>query len=103
MIGIFFVKECILRKKAAALAYEEYKDYAPRVVASGQGKIAEAIIAKANEYQIPLFCNAELVDSLIKMDINSNVPPELYQAVVDVFIWLQNAQNASHISKNGLV
>ncbi len=88
-----------MNKKAAALAYEEYKDHAPRVVASGKGKIAEAIIAKANEYQIPLFCNAELVDSLVKMEINDNVPQELYQAVVDVFIWLQNVENGSHISK----
>lgn len=31
-----------MRKKAAALAYDEYKDHAPRVIASGQGKIAEA-------------------------------------------------------------
>ncbi|MWV62905.1 flagellar biosynthesis protein FlhB [Helicobacter saguini] len=89
-----------MRKKAAALAYEEYKDHAPKVVASGQGMIAEAIIKKANEFNIPLFCNAELVDSLVKMDINSNVPPELYQAVVDVFIWLQNAENKASISKN---
>lgn len=88
-----------MRKKAAALAYNEYKDHAPRVVASGQGKIAEAIIAKANEYKIPLFCNAELVESLVKMDVNSNVPQELYKAVVDVFIWLQNTENKSHISK----
>ncbi|EEO25009.1 MULTISPECIES: EscU/YscU/HrcU family type III secretion system export apparatus switch protein [Helicobacter] len=88
-----------MRKKAAALAYEEYKDHAPRIVASGQGKIAEAIIAKAQEYQVPLFCNAELVDSLIKMEVNSNVPEALYQAVVDVFIWLQNAENTAHISK----
>lgn len=87
-----------MRKKAAALAYEQYKDYAPKIVATGQGKIAEAIINKAQEFNIPLFCNAELVDSLVKMDINSNVPPELYQAVVDVFIWLQNTENSSHIS-----
>ena len=78
---------------------EEYKGHAQRVVASGQGKIAEAIIAKAKEYQVPLFCNAELVDSLIKMEVNSNVPEALYQAVVDVFIWLQNTENTAHISK----
>lgn len=42
-----------MRKKAAAIAYEEYNVHAQRVVASGQGKIAEAIIAKAKEYQVP--------------------------------------------------
>lgn len=87
-----------MRKKAAALAYEELKDYSPRVVASGYGKIAEAIISKAQEFNVPLFCNAELVDSLVRMDLNSNVPPELYQAVVDVFIWLQNTENNSGMS-----
>lgn len=89
-----------MRKKAVALAYEAYKDHAPKVVASGQGIIAEAIIKKANEYNVPLFCNAELVDSLIKMEVNSSVPPELYHAVVEVFIWLQNAENNAHISKS---
>lgn len=91
-----------MRKKAAALAYEEHKDHAPKVVASGQGLIAEAIIQKAHEFNIPLFCNAELVDSLVKMDINSNVPPELYQAVVDVFIWLQRTEISSSISNKDL-
>ncbi len=89
-----------MNKKAVALAYEEYKDHAPKVVASGRGKIAEAIIQKAKEYDVPLFCNVELVDSLIKMEINSNIPPELYQAVVDVFIWLQNSQSSYKASKD---
>ena len=89
-----------MRKKAAALAYSEYQDHAPRVVASGQGVVAEAIIKRALEFDVPLFCNAELVDSLVKMDINSNVPQELYQAVVDVFIWLQRAEESASLSKN---
>lgn len=80
-------------KKAAALAYEQYSDIAPRVVASGVGEIAKAIIKKASELDIALFCNEALVNSLVNMQVNENIPEELYSAVIEVFIWLQGLQN----------
>lgn len=85
-------------KKAAALAYEKYKDISPRVVAKGKGCVADRIIERAKECGVPLFCNEALVDSLVKMEISSNVPAELYEAVVEIFIWLQNSENSSKIS-----
>lgn len=89
-----------MRKKAAALAYKEFVDSAPRVVAKGEGLIARAIISKAEEFKVPLFCNAELVDSLVKMEVSSTVPQELYQAVVDIFVWLQRTEGKASLSSN---
>lgn len=88
-----------MNKKAAALAYNKDKDMSPRIVASGRGLIADNIISKALEFDIPLFVNEILVDSLIKMEVNANVPHELYEAVVEVFIWLQDRETSSNFSK----
>ena len=74
--------------KAAALKYDPSQNRAPKILASGKGKVAEAIIAKAKEYDIPLFANEALVESLVGLEIESEIPQELYQAVVEVFVWL---------------
>ncbi len=74
--------------KAAALKYDPSQNRAPKVLASGKGKVANAIIAKAKEYDIPLFANEALVESLVGLEIESEIPAELYQAVVEVFVWL---------------
>ena len=77
--------------KAAALKYDPSQNRAPKVLAKGKGKVADAIIAKAKEYDIPLFANEALVESLMGLEIESEIPAELYQAVVEVFVWLAKA------------
>ncbi|MDY0116573.1 MAG: EscU/YscU/HrcU family type III secretion system export apparatus switch protein [Sulfurimonadaceae bacterium] len=72
--------------KAAALSYDEKS--APKVVASGKGSLAQKIIEKAEEFSIPLFANEALVNSLVELDIDREIPAELYQTVVEVFVWL---------------
>lgn len=74
--------------KAAALKYDKEKTAAPKVVAAGKGKLAENIIAKAKEFDVPLFANEALVNSLVDLDIDTQIPPELYQSVIEVFVWL---------------
>lgn len=74
--------------KAAALKYDKAKGEAPKVIASGKGEIARKIIQKAEEFHIPLFANEALVNSLVELEIDHQIPAELYQGVVEVFIWL---------------
>lgn len=87
-------------KKAAALAYQTYQDNAPKVTASGQGAIAEHIINKAKEFDIPIFSNEALINSLITLKLDEEIPTELYSAVVEVFIWLQECQKKAQLSKD---
>ncbi len=75
-------------KKAAALKYNEREDNAPRVVASGKGKIAEKIIEIAREYDIPIYEDPDLVELLLKVDIGEEIPPELYKAVAEVLAFI---------------
>ncbi|WP_104748329.1 FlhB-like flagellar biosynthesis protein [Helicobacter cetorum] len=86
-------------QKAAALAYNIGQDYAPRVIASGVGEMAKRIIQKAKEYDIALFSNPMLVDSLLKVELDSAIPEELYESVVQVFLWLNGVENDAQMSK----
>lgn len=79
--------------KAVALKYDKEQDGAPKILASGKGEIAQKIIEKAREYNVPIFCNQELVNSLINLDIDTEVPPSLYNAVVEVFVWLMKNES----------
>ena len=83
--------------KAAALKYKAYENLAPKIVAKGKGEIAKKIIQKAKKFDIPLFQNELLVDSLLKVN-NDEIPPELYQAVAEVFVWLYNLEQKAKLS-----
>ncbi len=75
-------------QKAAALQYNASQDAAPKLLAKGKGLLAQKIIQKAKEFDIPLFANEALVNSLLDMEIESEIPAELYQIVAELFAWL---------------
>lgn len=81
-------KEKQVRKEAIALTYKPGVIDAPTVVAKGKGKIAENILAKAKEHDVPIQQDASLVELLGQLDINQSIPEELYQAVAEVFAFV---------------
>ena len=81
-------------KKAAALRYDRGQDRAPKVVARGRGKIAEKIVALANEHNIPLVQDHNLVQMLEALDVDTEIPTELYQAVAEVLVFVYRLNNA---------
>jgi flagellar biosynthesis protein len=74
--------------KAVALRYERSKDVAPRVVAKGRGHVAESIMTIAREHHVPLVEDRNLVEVLEALDINLEIPPELYRAVAEVLAFV---------------
>ena len=78
-------------KKAVALGYNKEKDNAPKVLASGKGAIAESIIAAAKQNNIPIKEDKDLVEILSKIDINQEIPPNLYRAIAEIFSFLYRA------------
>ena len=78
----------IKTKKAVALGYERSKDNAPKVLASGAGEVAKNIINLAKSHDIPIKEDADLVELLSKVDINQEIPPNLYKAVAEIFGFL---------------
>ena len=75
------------RKKAAALKYEFNSD-APTVAASGMGYIADKITEKAEENDVPIVYNKELTDLLCNVDVGTEIPEELYEAVAHVIAFI---------------
>jgi flagellar biosynthesis protein len=76
------------KPKAVALKYEKEKDAAPRIVAKGRGQIAEKIIEAARAHQVPLFEDQNLVQVLEALDLETEIPPELYRAVAEVLAFI---------------
>lgn len=78
------------KKTAVALEYEPVTDQAPKVVASGQGYVAEKIIETAQEHVVPVHQDEKLAKSLEDIEIGEYIPPELYQVVAEVLIFVDS-------------
>lgn len=78
-----------LEKTAVALAYEP-GDTAPRILATGKGVLADRIIAKAKESDVPLYKDNKLADTLSKLRIGDAIPPELYEVVAEVLVFVDD-------------
>lgn len=74
-------------KKAVALMYDP-NDRAPQVVASGKGALAERIIDRAKEHDVPTYVDKGLADTLMKLEIGDYIPPELYGVVAEILIYV---------------
>ena len=77
-------------KKAAALKYENNYD-APIVTAAGMGYMAEKIIETAKNADVPIVYDDELTDFLTSVDVDNEIPPELYEAVAKVIAYVMDA------------
>ena len=75
-------------KKAVALRYNKTQGKAPRVVAKGKGKVAQKIIDIALKNNIPLFEDRNLAQLLESLDLDTEIPPELYRAVAEVLVFI---------------
>ena len=72
--------------KAVALGFDEKKDHAPKVLASGRGQIADKIMQIAKENNIPMHQDTDLVEILSLLDIEEYIPLEVYSVVAEIFI-----------------
>lgn len=72
------------RKKTAALKYNPEKDKAPRIVASGSGNIAEKILEKARQENIPIKEDRDLVEVLSRLNVGEEIPEELYSVIAEI-------------------
>lgn len=76
-------------KTAVALTYDP-EDSAPRVVASGKGWLAEKIISKAVENDVPLHQDDKLANTLANLEIGDMIPPELYEVVAEILVFVDS-------------
>ncbi|OGC14202.1 hypothetical protein A3J90_02380 [candidate division WOR-1 bacterium RIFOXYC2_FULL_37_10] len=83
------------KKTVVALRYDVDKDRAPLVLASGRGPIADEILRIADSNKIPLYEDPELVALLSKLDIDKEIPPELYTLVAEVLFFIYKLDKMS--------
>ncbi len=76
-------------KTAVALEYDP-NDEAPRVIASGRGVLADKIIEKASENDVPIHRDDKLADTLARLEIGDLIPPELYEVVAEILIFVDS-------------
>lgn len=76
-------------KQAIALEYNPSED-APKVIASGKGILAEKIIEKAKESDVPIHRDDKLADTLSRLEIGDMIPPELYEVVAEILLFVDS-------------
>jgi flagellar biosynthesis protein len=81
------------RQHAVALAYGS-GDAAPKVVAKGQGLVAEQIIERARNAGVFVHESKELVSLLMEVDLDRQIPPALYRAIAELLAWLYYIESA---------
>ena len=79
---------------AVALKYEKDKDNAPRVVAKGLRTKAERILEIAKEAGVPIMRNVPLAHALNRLEIGSEIPEELYDAVAEILDYVYELARA---------
>jgi flagellar biosynthesis protein len=82
------VRPTVPRRRAAALRYVAGETQVPGVVATGEGQLAERIIALARAHGIPIHESPDLVRLLTQLPPDTAIPPELYRAVAEVIAFL---------------
>ena len=76
-------------KKAAALKYDG-GSRAPVVLAAGSGYVAQKIIDVAQESDVPVYQDNSLATLLAQLNVGAEIPPELYQAIVEIYVYFLN-------------
>lgn len=75
-------------RKAAVLKYKHQIDRAPTLVAKGRGIVADRIVEMARKHRIPVESDPALVEVLSQLDIDQEIPPDLYRAVAQVLAYV---------------
>lgn len=89
-------------KRAVALQYNAERDMAPRVVAKGRGHVAENILSVAQKNSVPVYQNKTLVNMLMALEIDREIPPELYHAIAEVMAYVYRMDRKAKANKMSL-
>lgn len=75
------------RKKAVAIKYD-INDIAPKVIAKGQGFVAERILKKAKEENIPVYYDQYVAEKLFNLELQQYIPEDLYEVVAQILVFI---------------
>ena len=81
------------QRQAVALRCGPKKDAAPKLVAKGRGYLAEKIIEMARLHNIPIRHDKKLLQILSRLDLEEEIPPEVYRAVAEILAFIYRLSN----------
>lgn len=81
-----------INKMAVALRYTP-NETAPQIIATGKGILAEKIIGTAKENDVPIYEDDKLAKTLSKLEIGEMIPPELYEVVAEILVYVDKMDN----------
>lgn len=82
-------------RQAVALRYKPGEDNAPKVAAKGKGYLAEKILEMARAHNIPVREDKNLVQILSRLDLEQEIPPQVYQAVAEILAFIYRLSRRS--------
>ena len=83
------------QQKAAALKYNSQVNSAPAVKAKGVGAVAEKIIQIARDHNVPIREDPDLVALLVQLDLEQEIPPELYKIVAEILAFVYSLEGSN--------
>ena len=90
------------RQRAIAVRYDP-DEIAPKILAKGAGLIAEKILENAQSSDVIVQKDAALVDELTRLDLGEHIPPELYEAVAQILVFISSLDGSAVKKKGRLV
>jgi flagellar biosynthesis protein len=84
-------------RRAVALRYEPKREQAPRVAAKGRGYLADKILELAREHNIPIRQDKNLLQILSRLDLNDEIPTEVYKAVAEILAFIYRLSNRQSV------
>ena len=75
-------------QRAIAIGYDRDRDSAPKVLASGQGEVAERILERAAAAGVPVEADPDLAACLAQLELGAHIPEEAFQAVAALLAFL---------------
>ncbi|MNE64985.1 Flagellar biosynthetic protein FlhB [compost metagenome] len=90
-------------RQAIALAYDGQN--APTLSAKGDDELAEAILAIAREYEVPIYENADLVRLLARLELGEAIPEALYRTIAEIitFAWYLKGKSPAVEATSGQI
>jgi flagellar biosynthesis protein len=83
--------------KVTALRYDPDKNNSPVIVAAGTGFVAQKILNVAEENGIPIYHDDSAATLLSKLQMGQEIPPELFQIVVNIYVSLLNLAEGNDV------
>jgi flagellar biosynthesis protein len=93
-------KKINARQKAVAIQYNPGEE-APKVVGKGQGYVADKLLEQAKQHNIPVYKDAQLADELLGVQLGENIPPELYEIVAQVLVFISDLDKRQKYLQQG--